>query len=1208
MKKLTLGVLTGILLVPALGSDLAQALTAGGTPQAVGVVDTNGSVFIRATVSDAPAGLNCRLELEVRPVGTPFSNVATHMSGMVASGTLVEIALVIAPSSPVQPFHWQARSVNQAFAATAWAAFGGNAETEADFTCDFRPAQPANLMQHHIPSASASSPDAVGVTDTNAAMEFISTTTDPDGENYTLQIEIQPLGTGFTGTPTLSSAGSTASGSPAFALESDSPINTEGGYHWQARTLNALGYTSDWASFGGNAETAADFREDAVNPGFLKQYVMNPGFGASAVGAVDTNAEMIFGAVATDPEGVNFTLQIEIQPVGTGFTNVPLGPNAFGFSGNEAQIFINASINTEGDYHWQVRIISSFNYTSDWVSFGLNAETAADFREDTVNPGFLKQYVMNPGFGASAVGAVDTNAEMIFGAVATDPEGVNFTLQIEIQPVGTGFTNVPLGPNAFGFSGNEAQIFINASINTEGDYHWQVRIISSFNYTSDWVSFGLNAETAADFREDAVDPGFLQQALTPGGASAPAGSIDPDGVVELRATATDPEGVNYTLDVEVQPIGTGFTGTPTGPGAFGSSGNQAVISFTASGSTAYHWQARITNSFGYLSNWVAFGANPETTPDFIVGGTPPVPSALAQSMTSLGGSLAAGAMFDADGTVFLRATVLTASGFGTAQLQLEVQLIGSPLTGTPNYSSGFVASGAVAEVSITLGPGIYHWAARVSDTVGTSAFVSFGGNLESGTDFTVDTAEPDSVVITSGPIGPGYGGTIVGTAADATSGLLAVEIRLQQTSSGQFWNGTAFQAAPVFVAATITGGTWSYPFGALEGESYVVTSRATDLAGNVETTLGSATFLFDSIAPASTPTTSGAQTAATYTSLQGTAADASSGVIGVMITIRWVNTNQFWNGTTFVAGATFLPAGGTTSWSYAFAPQGGQTYEIQSRATDAAGNVQSLLGLSQFTYDATGPDSTVQTSGAYTPATWPGAIAGTATTGAGATITLVEVEVQRASDGMYWNGAAFQAAPIFIPATGTTSWSLPFAVTVDTFTILSRATDDTAAVESALGSATILVSTDLPTSTITTAGVLTIGAWPGAVAGTASGGSGGIVLVELEIQRDSDGLYWNGTAWQAAPIFLPATGTVAWSLAFTPDEGQTYTLRARATDAAAVVQSPETGAFLAIVSGGLGTSGDSRNHVQCKISAGASPSSLIGFAFAALLLLRRRPR
>ncbi len=1088
MKKLTLGVLTGILLVPALGSDLAQALTAGGTPQAVGVVDTNGSVFIRATVSDAPAGLNCRLELEVRPVGTPFSNVATHMSGMVASGTLVEIALVIAPSSPVQPFHWQARSVNQAFAATAWAAFGGNAETEADFTCDFRPAQPANLMQHHIPSASASSPDAVGVTDTNAAMEFISTTTDPDGENYTLQIEIQPLGTGFTGTPTLSSAGSTASGSPAFALESDSPINTEGGYHWQARTLNALGYTSDWASFGGNAETAADFRED------------------------------------------------------------------------------------------------------------------------TVNPGFLKQYVMNPGFGASAVGAVDTNAEMIFGAVATDPEGVNFTLQIEIQPVGTGFTNVPLGPNAFGFSGNEAQIFINASINTEGDYHWQVRIISSFNYTSDWVSFGLNAETAADFREDAVDPGFLQQALTPGGASAPAGSIDPDGVVELRATATDPEGVNYTLDVEVQPIGTGFTGTPTGPGAFGSSGNQAVISFTASGSTAYHWQARITNSFGYLSNWVAFGANPETTPDFIVGGTPPVPSALAQSMTSLGGSLAAGAMFDADGTVFLRATVLTASGFGTAQLQLEVQLIGSPLTGTPNYSSGFVASGAVAEVSITLGPGIYHWAARVSDTVGTSAFVSFGGNLESGTDFTVDTAEPDSVVITSGPIGPGYGGTIVGTAADATSGLLAVEIRLQQTSSGQFWNGTAFQAAPVFVAATITGGTWSYPFGALEGESYVVTSRATDLAGNVETTLGSATFLFDSIAPASTPTTSGAQTAATYTSLQGTAADASSGVIGVMITIRWVNTNQFWNGTTFVAGATFLPAGGTTSWSYAFAPQGGQTYEIQSRATDAAGNVQSLLGLSQFTYDATGPDSTVQTSGAYTPATWPGAIAGTATTGAGATITLVEVEVQRASDGMYWNGAAFQAAPIFIPATGTTSWSLPFAVTVDTFTILSRATDDTAAVESALGSATILVSTDLPTSTITTAGVLTIGAWPGAVAGTASGGSGGIVLVELEIQRDSDGLYWNGTAWQAAPIFLPATGTVAWSLAFTPDEGQTYTLRARATDAAAVVQSPETGAFLAIVSGGLGTSGDSRNHVQCKISAGASPSSLIGFAFAALLLLRRRPR
>ena len=1088
MKQLAAGLVVGILLVPSLGPDLAQALVTSGTAQAVGMVDTNGSVFIRATVSDSGA-LTCRLELEVRPVGTPFSDVATHMSLFVASGTLIEVPVAVASSSPVQPFHWQARTVNSALAATPWSTFGGNAESEADFICDFRPPQPASLIQHRIPSGSVAGPDPVGIADSNATMEFIATVTDPDGENYTLHVEIQPVGTGFTGTPTTSSPGTTASGLAAFALESAAPINVEGDYHWQARSLNALGYTSDWVSFGGNAETAADFREDAVNPGNLKQYVLQfTGFPAPA-GSQDTDAVVVFGATVTDPEGVSAEIQVEVQPVGTAFTVAPNWTSGFAGSGNEGQI------------------------------------TAS-------------------------------------------------------------------GP----------------TINSEGDYHWQARNVNNTGYISDWVSFGGNAETAADFREDAVDPGALQQALTAGGASVPAGSVDPDGSLELRGTAIDPDGLSYELQVEVQSVGIPFTGVPTATGGFAGSGNAAVLAVSSLAQGGYHWQARLVNNTGYLSNWISFGANPETSADFIVGGTPPVPSALAQSLTSLGGALAAGTLFDSDGTVFLRATVFTASGFGTAGIEVEVQPILTPFSGTPNFSSPFVASGSVAEALVALPSGAYHWQARAASPGFQSAFVSFGGNPESSVDFMVDLAEPTTTVATSGPIGPGYGGSILGTASDATSGVQAVELRIQRTSDGQFWNGATFQAAPAFVAATVTGGNWSYAFGPVEGESYSVSSRATDFAGNVETTLGSATFLFDTIAPASTPTTSGFQTAATYTTIQGTASDATSGVVGVMITIRWVNANLYWNGAAFVAAPVFLPAGGSTSWNYAFAPQSGQTYEIQSRATDAAGNVQSTLGQSQFTYDATGPDSTVQTSGAYTPATWPGAIAGTATTGAGATITLVELEIQRASDGQFWNGAAFQAAPVFMAATGTTSWSLTFAVTIDTFTVLSRATDSTGAVESALGSATILVSTDLPTTTIATAGLFTVASWPGAVSGTASGGSGGIVLVEVEIRRDSDGLYWNGVAWQAGPIFLPATGTAAWSLPFVPAEGQSYTIRARATDGASVVQSPATSAFLALLQAVAGTASDGRAH--CKAGAGGAGSVATAWILllAALVALFRARR
>jgi hypothetical protein len=792
-----------------------------------------------------------------------------------------------------------------------------------------------------------------------------------------------------------------------------------------------------------------------------------------------------------------------------------------------------------------------------------------------------------------------------FAATVTDPEGVSAEIQVEVQPVGTAFTGTPNLTGGFTPSGVEGQVSASGSpINVEGDYHWQARNVNNTGYISDWVSFGANAESAADFREDAVDPGALQQALTAGGGSVPAGSVDPDGTLELSGTATDPDGVSYELQVEVQPVGQSFTGIPTITGGFAPSGIPAQLLTGVLAQGGYHWQARIVNNTGYISNWVSFGANPESSPDFVVGGAPPLPSALAQSTASLGGALAAGTLFDNDGSVFLRATVFTASGFGTVGIEVEVQPILTPFSGTPNFSSPQVASGSVAEALVTFPSGAYHWQVRATSSGFQSAFVSFGANPESSVDFMIDLAEPNSTVSTSGPVGPGFGGAVLGTAADTVSGIQAVEIRIQRVSDGLFWNGAAFQAAPAFVAATVTGGNWSLAFGPTEGESYAVSSRATDAAGNVETTLGAATFLFDTTAPASTPTTSGFQTAATYSTIQGTASDATSGVIGVMITIRWVNANLFWNGAAFVAAPVFLPAAGTTAWSYAFAPQAGQTYELQSRATDAAGNVQSLLGQSQFTYDATGPDSTVQTSGAYTPATWPGAIAGTATTGGGATITLVELQVQRASDSQYWNGAAFQAAPVFVAATGTTSWSLAFAVTIDTFTVLSRATDSTGAVESALGSATILVAVDLPVTTITTAGLFTVASWPGSVSGTASGGSGGIVLVEIEIQRDGDGLYWNGAAWQAGSIFLPATGTAAWSLPFGPAEGQSYTIRARATDGAAVVQSPLTSAFLAIVQGLGGGSND--NRVHCKASAGAAGSvPWLLLLLVALAALRR---
>jgi hypothetical protein len=91
-------------------------------------------------------------------------------------------------------------------------------------------------------------------------------------------------------------------------------------------------------------------------------------------------------------------------------------------------------------------------------------------------------------------------------------------------------------------------------------------------------------------------------------------------------------------------------------------------------------------------------------------------------------------------------------------------------------------------------------------------------------------------------------------------------------------------------------------------------------------------------------------------------------------------------------------------------------------------------------------------------------------------------------------------------------------------------------------------------------------AWTGAIAGTASDGSGaGVQRVEVSIQQVSDGMYWGGTSFdQSTEYYLTATGTGAWTVSFVaanfPADGQ-YTVHARATDTVGNVAAGATSTF-----------------------------------------------
>jgi len=138
-------------------------------------------------------------------------------------------------------------------------------------------------------------------------------------------------------------------------------------------------------------------------------------------------------------------------------------------------------------------------------------------------------------------------------------------------------------------------------------------------------------------------------------------------------------------------------------------------------------------------------------------------------------------------------------------------------------------------------------------------------------------------------------------------------------------------------------------------------------------------------------------------------------------------------GATWTVGPTQWAASSPTSLADG-------TYTVQATQSDWAGNTGSS-NTNTFTVDNNAPVVTVTapvagqlynssgtTFNTGSLASWSGSISGTATDG-GSGVANVKVSIKRESTGLYWNGSTFSSASEnLITATGTTSWSLAFAV------------------------------------------------------------------------------------------------------------------------------------------------------------------------------------
>jgi hypothetical protein len=170
-------------------------------------------------------------------------------------------------------------------------------------------------------------------------------------------------------------------------------------------------------------------------------------------------------------------------------------------------------------------------------------------------------------------------------------------------------------------------------------------------------------------------------------------------------------------------------------------------------------------------------------------------------------------------------------------------------------------------------------------------------------------------------------------------------------------------------------------------------------------------------------------------------------------------------------------------------------------------------------------------------ADWTGTITGTASPGAGATVTDREVAIEDTSTTMWWNGTSFASGTqTFGPVTGATTWLFSFAAddltSGDGYSVTAQATDsagNTAA--SSTASFTYLLSTTTASPSVTVTYPVdntTYGSdWTGTITGTASSNSGDgttLTSTEVAIEDTTNSQWWSGSSFSASDdqTFVPS--------------------------------------------------------------------------------------
>jgi hypothetical protein len=244
-----------ILRTPELPTGLGQFKSDGTTPIPVGGVTNEAAVTFKATVTDLDAGNMLKIQVEVKTVGTGFTNTATTTSTTaVTSGSVATAA--VSGLADDSAYHWQARTCDQNNRCSGWVRFGGNPDFYANPIPE-PPAAPTNLGQFQADS-STPIPTTTGHTGglLTTTVVLKATVTDPDpGDLISIQVSVTGGLNTYTATGSAVSSGNVSIARVPGILVGTAltPIN----YTWKAQACDQTGRCSTFVSHGGSPDFIA---------------------------------------------------------------------------------------------------------------------------------------------------------------------------------------------------------------------------------------------------------------------------------------------------------------------------------------------------------------------------------------------------------------------------------------------------------------------------------------------------------------------------------------------------------------------------------------------------------------------------------------------------------------------------------------------------------------------------------------------------------------------------------------------------------------------------------------------------------------------------------------------------------------------------------------------------------------------------------------